>query len=480
MATTPRRGIAVGILLFAGFMDLLDATIVQVVLDPIRRDTGAGEAQLGWVVSGYLLAFAVILVTGGRLGDIAGRRRMFLIGVAGFTLASAACGLAPTAGVLVGARVVQGAFAAIMVPQLLATVQSLYAPKERAPMYGLIGAVSGLAAVVGPLLGGWLADADIWGLGWRAVFWINVPVGLALIVAGARFVPETKASRTLRLDLAGVAVLSAVIVLLMWPLIEGRTLGWPAWLWLPVGAAAILLVVFIRLQRHRAARDGSALLPLSLFGHRGFSAGLVTQASFQGAMNAFTLPFLLYLQGALHFTALGSGLSILAFSVGAMVGTGAVIPLVAKLGRTLVWAGCLVMAAGIVWTTLTAAARGADFTGWDVVAAMAVAGFGLACVVIPLVDVALATIPTDDAGAASGTYSTFQQLGAGVGVAVSTTVFFVVLDGRFELEAMRTALLASTGVAVLGLLIAAGAALMLPGREAVRAHLEQQAALVDA
>ena len=333
MATTPRRGLAIGILLFASFMDLLDVTIVQVALPSIGADLGASEAQLEWIVSGYMLAFAVALITGGRLGDLFGRRRVFLIGIAGFTLASAAAAAAWSGEALVATRIAQGLFAALMVPQLLASVQALFSPRERAPMYGLIGGVSGLAAVLGPVLGGWLIDADLWGLGWRAVFLINIPVGIAIFALAARFVPETRSSRPMRLDLVGVALLTAIVLAFMVPLVEGQSLGWPAWLWIPVAIGAVLLVVFIAYSRRRMRRDGSALLPMPLFADRGFSAGIVTQAAFQGSLNAFTLPFIIYLQVGLGFDALTAGLNLLAFSLGALVGTAAVIPLVARVGK---------------------------------------------------------------------------------------------------------------------------------------------------
>ena len=231
MATTTRRGLAIGILLFASFMDLLDVTIVQVALPSIGADLGASEAQLEWIVSGYMLAFAVALITGGRLGDLYGRRRIFLIGIAGFTIASGVAAAAWSGEALVVTRIAQGLFAALMVPQLLASVQALFSPRERAPMYGLIGGVSGLAAVLGPVLGGWLIDADLWGLGWRTVFLINIPVGIAIFILAARFVPETRSERPMRLDLVGVVLLSAIVLAFMVPLVEGQSLGWPAWLW---------------------------------------------------------------------------------------------------------------------------------------------------------------------------------------------------------------------------------------------------------
>ena len=480
MTTTPRRGLAIGILLFAAFMDLLDVTIVQVALPSIGADLGATEAQLEWIVSGYMLAFAVGLITGGRLGDLFGRRRVFLIGIAGFTLSSAAAAAAWSGDVLVATRIAQGLFAALMVPQLLASVQALYTPRERAPMFGLIGGVSGLAAVAGPVLGGWLVDADLWGLGWRSVFLINIPVGVVIFVLAARFVPETRSSRPMRLDLVGVALLTAVILAFMVPLVEGQTLGWPAWLWIPVAVGALLLAMFIAYSRRRMRRDGSALLPMPLFADRGFSAGIVTQATFQGALNAFTLPFIIYLQIGLGFDALTAGLNLLAFSLGAMVGTGVVIPLVARLGKVLVTAGSLILGGGVLWVFAVVAETGADFTGWAAVWPMLVSGLGLALLIIPLVDVALATVPVADAGAASGAYSTFQQLGAAAGVATSTTVFFSMIGDDWSREHVLAALQASVWVAVAGFGIAALASLFLPGRAAVQAHLEQARLLAEA
>ena len=480
MATAPRRGLAIGILLFASFMDLLDVTIVQVALPSIGADLGASDAQLEWIVSGYLLAFAVALITGGRLGDLFGRRRVFLVGVAGFTLASAAAAFAWSGDVLVITRLAQGLFAAVMVPQLLASVQALFSPRERAPMYGLIGAVAGLAAVAGPVLGGWLVDADLWGLGWRTVFLINIPVGLVIIVLAARFVPETRSPRPMRLDLVGVVLLSATVLALMVPLVEGQSLGWPAWLWLPVGAGMGLLVAFVGYERRRMRRDGSALLPMPLFADRGFSAGIVTQAAFQGSLNAFTLPFIIYLQVALGFDALTAGLNLLAFSLGAMLGTGAVIPLVARVGKYLVTAGAVIMAAGVLWVFAVVADTGAAFSGLAVVWPMLLSGLGLALLIIPLVDVALATVPVADAGAASGAYSTFQQLGAAAGVAVSTTVFFTVVGDDWSRDHVLSALQASVWVAVGGFAIAALASLLLPSRRRVQAHLDEARRLAEA
>ena len=217
-----KRVVVVVILIIASFMDLLDTTIVNVALPSIQKDLDASSSQLEWIISGYVLAFAVLLITGGRLGDIFGRKRMFLIGVAGFTLASALCAGATTGDMLVISRIVQGLFAALMIPQVLSVIQVLFAPKERAPIFGALGAISGLAAVAGPLIGGLLVTGNVLDLGWRSIFLINVPVGIALFVMAFIFVPESRSTHALRLDILGVALVSVGLFLGVFALIEGR------------------------------------------------------------------------------------------------------------------------------------------------------------------------------------------------------------------------------------------------------------------
>jgi EmrB/QacA subfamily drug resistance transporter len=475
-----RRGLAMGILIFASFMDLLDVTIVQVALPAIRTDLGATPAQLEWIVSGYMLAFGVVLVTGGRLGDIIGRQRTFLIGVAGFTLASIVASLSATGDLLVAARVIQGGFAALMVPQVLSTLQALYTPKERAPMYGIVGGVSGLAAVVGPVLGGLLITSDIAGLGWRSIFLLNVPVGVVIFALAARFVPNTRSPHPLRLDLLGVVLLSSGLLGVLYPVVEGRALDWPAWLWLVAAAGVALLVAFVLYQRSRTRRKGDALLPLALFGNRGFSAGLVTQASFQGAMNAFTVAWIIYMQAALGFDAFAVGLIMLPFSLGAFIGVGAAIPLASRVGKPIVTLGALVQAGGIGWAIAIMNDRGAALTGWDILVPLTLTGVGLGLLVVPLIDVALATVPLRDAGAASGTYGTFQQIGAAVGVAISGTVFFTQIGTDFSQANVLAALTSSAGIAIGGYLLAAAASLLLPKRADVQRHLAEAAAAAEA
>lgn len=475
------RAAAIGVLMFASFMDLIDTTIVNVALPTMRSDLGASGAQLQWIVGGYTLALAVLLVTGGRIGDVFGRRTVFITGVLGFTAASLSAGMSETAGALVAARVAQGAFAALMVPQLISTIQVLYAPKERAAVFGAVGAVSGMAAVIGPLLGGWLVTADYFGLGWRSVFVINVPIGIVLAMLALRLVPQTRPVRRSRLDLTGVAVATVGLLLLVYPLIEGQQHGWPAWVWLMIAAAALVLAGFAWLQRRTERRDGSALLPMHLFANRGFSAGLVTQASFQAALVGLALVVTIYLQAGLGFSPIRAGLVFLPFSIGAILGTAIAVPLGVRLGKVVPFAGGLLQAAGVGWLARVIGEQGDHLGHWALTLPFAITGVGLALTVIPLIDIALSRVPASDAGPASGTYSTIQQVGAALGVAIIGSVFFSSVAG-FTPAGLRHALETAAWWVAGGYLFAAAATLMLPSRAAVRAHAEAeqgQGVLVD-
>ncbi|MBC7724260.1 MAG: MFS transporter [Burkholderiaceae bacterium] len=464
------RSIAVVVLLFASFMDLLDTTIVNVALPAIERDLGATAAQLEWIVSGYVLAFAVLLITGGRLGDIFGRKRMFLLGVAGFTLASASCALATSGEMLVVSRVVQGAFGAMMIPQVLSIIQVLFAPKERAGVFGALGAISGLAAVAGPLIGGLLVTQNAFDLGWRTVFIINVPVGIALFIAAAICIPESRTATRVRLDLVGVVLITAMLFLLVFGLIEGRALDWPLWIWLMIGASPVLLAVFIWHQGWRDRKSGSALVPPSLFHSRGYSAGVITSFSFSASIGGFFLILVLYLQIGLGFSAIEAGLTTLPFSLGALVGSGLAVPLGARLGKRLILIGALAQIGGYLWMANVVGAEGNGLVGTDLIAPMALAGLGLTLLVVPLTDVALAQTSIANAGAASGVFGTFQQVGSAIGVAVVGVVFFGITGTTFTPEVLRSAFLGGIWVPITALSLAALATFLLPGTAQVEAH----------
>jgi EmrB/QacA subfamily drug resistance transporter len=467
-----KRGLAMGVLIFASFMDLLDATIVNVALPSIRDDLGASGAQLEWTVGGYLLAFAVLMITGGRLGDIFGRKRLFVTGVVGFTLGSLLACVAPSIGVLLVARVVQGGFAAMMVPQMLSSLQALYSPRERAAMLGLVGAVSGLSAVVGPVLGGWLVTSDAFGTGWRSIFLINLPIGVVLVALALRAVPDTRSEHPLRLDPPGLVLATTGLLGLVYALVEGRQQDWAPWIWALGAGGLVVLAAFVVQQVRRERSTGSALLPMRLFGDRGFSAGLVTQGAFQGSVAGFALALTVYVQTGLGWSAIHAGMTLLPFSLGAFVGSGISVPLGMKLGKAVMVAGAALQSASTVWVLVVVHGQGNGLSTWDLVPALAVSGIGLGLLVVPLVDVALATVPTSEAGAASGAYGTVQQVGAALGVAVIGTVFFGVVGTSNEVASLRSGLLAACWVAAGGYALSAVASLFLPTRAQVHAHQE--------
>ena len=470
--TTDHRGLAMGVLIFASFMDLLDATIVNVALPSIRADLGASGAQLEWVVGGYLLTFAVLMITGGRLGDMFGRRLLFVTGVLGFTLGSLAACVAPTIGVLLAARVVQGAGAALMVPQVLSSVQALYRPRERAAVFGVIGAVSGLSAVIGPVVGGWLVSSDAFGVGWRSIFLINVPIGFALVVLALRWVPDTRSDHPVHLDPVGLVLATVGLLGVVYALVEGRQQDWAPWIWATGAAGLAVLALFVAQQVRRERRTGSALLPMRLFSDRGFSAGLVTQGTFQGSLAGFALVLTIYVQTGLGWSAIHAGLTLLPFSLGAFVGTAISVPLGMKLGKVVMVTGALLQSSATVWVLAIVHSQGDGLSTWPLAPALAVSGIGLGLLVVPLVDVALATIPTSEAGAASGTYGTVQQVGAALGVAITGTVFFDVVGTSYDAASLRSGLLAACWVAAGGYALAALASLLLPTRAQVHAHQE--------
>lgn len=480
-APTRARGPAIVILIFASFMDLIDATIVNVALPSMRDDLPASPAQLEWIVSAYLLAFAVLLVTGSRLGDIYGRRRVFVLGVTGFTVFSLVAAVAPGAGLLIAARVGQGAFAAMMAPQLLSSIQVLYQPKERPAIFGAVGAVSGLAAVIGPLLGGWLVTANYLDLGWRTIFAINVPIGIVIVLAALRYVPNTTSARPPRLDWPGVLLASGGLFLITYALVEGREKDWAGWIWGMLAAGLALLVVFAGYAVRRERRDGAALLPMRLFRDRGYSAGLVTQMLFQGSMAGYVLVLAIYVQNGLGFSAIKAGLTLVPFSVGAFIGTAISVPLGTRLGKIVMVTGALCQAVAIWWAVQVIQSQGPTLTVWDLAAAMALAGVGLGLLVVPLIDVALATVPAHDAGAASGAYGTIQQVGAALGVAIAGVVFFNVVGIDVTQPVLEDGITAASWVGMIGFTLCAAASLLLPSRAAVRAHVqERERELADA
>jgi Na+/melibiose symporter-like transporter len=359
-----------------------------------------------------------------------------------------------------------------MVAQMLSSLQARYSPRERAARLGLVGAVSGLSAVVGPVLGGWLVSSDAFGMGWRSIFLINVPIGVALVALALRSVPDTRSEHPLRLDPLGLVLATTGLLGLVYALVEGRQQDWAPWIWAVGAGGLVVLAAFVVQQVRREHAAGSALLPMRLFADRGFSAGLVTQGAFQGSVAGFALALTVYVQTGLGWSAIHAGMTLLPFSLGAFVGSGISVPLGMKLGKVVMVAGAALQSVSTVWVLVVVHGQANGLSTWDLVPALAVSGVGLGLLVVPLVDVALATVPTSEAGAASGAYGTVQQVGAALGVAVIGTVFFGVVGTSYDVASLRSGLLAACWVAAGGYALSAVASLFLPTRAQVHDHQE--------
>jgi EmrB/QacA subfamily drug resistance transporter len=461
-AADPRRWLTLVILLLAAFMNLLDISIVNIAIPSIQRSLHASYADVQWALAAYTLAYAVVLITGGRLGDAYGRKRLFLIGVTGFTVMSALCGAAQSPGQLIACRAIQGAMGAIMIPQVLSVIQVIFPPAERIKALAAFGVTAGLGTVSGPLLGGLLTQDNLLGLAWRPIFLINVPVGLIAIAASAVLVRESRAPRRPRLDPGGVLLITAALLLLLYPLVQGRQLGWPAWTFAAMAASVPVGGLFVWYERVKGRRDGSPLVQLSLFGERAFSVGIAIAVTFFLGVTSFALILTLFLQIGLSFTPLHAGLTFLPFSGGVLVASAAAARLAPRFGRGVTMTGALVMAAGMAGLIATVARYGPAVTTAELVPGLIVAGLGMGTVLAPLADILLAGVDRQHAGSASGLFNTGLQLGASIGVALIGVIFFGLLGTQAAPAAAAAAPQLRAGLAAAG--VPAGTAARIQGQ----------------
>ncbi|MEU7887241.1 MFS transporter [Microbispora bryophytorum] len=402
------------------FVAILDFFIVNVAIPTMQRDLHAGPAAIEWVVAGYALAYGSGLILGGRLGDVFGRRRMFALGLALFTLASVACGLAPDADSLVAARVVQGAAAAVLAPQVLAVIRTAYSGAAQARAVNAYALTMGLAAVFGQLVGGLLIQADLFGLGWRACFLINLPIGAAALAATWRVIPESRAAGAVRLDLGGAALVTLALAATLLPLIEGREQGWPVWTWVSFALAVALLLAYAR-RRH-----DSPLIDLTLFRERAVTAGLLTNLAFSMGMAAYFLIFAMYSQEGRGLDALHAGLVFTPIGAGYLAASLAAPRLAARFGRQIIAFGGLTRAVSLA-VLLVAVTQNAPI-GW-LVPVLAVDGAGMGLVLSPIMGTVLSRVAPHHAGGAAGALTTAQQVGGALGVGVIGIVFYGALSG---------------------------------------------------
>jgi EmrB/QacA subfamily drug resistance transporter len=424
----PQRWVALTVVLVAGCMDLLDVTIVNVAIPSILRDLKASYAQVEWVVAAYVLGFAALLITGGRLGDIYGRKRLFVIGVAGFTVASLLCGVAGSPEMLIVARFFEGAMAGLMVPQILAIIHASFPPEERGQAFGAWGGTLGTASAAGLVIGGLLVRWNPAGLEWRSIFLVNLPVGVAALVAAQLFVRESRVKNAPRPDFVGMALAACGVLLLVYPLYEGRSLGWPAWLFALLAAGLAVLAVFVAYERRRSRTVGSPLVEIRLFSFRGFTVGLGAWAIFWVALGGFFILWTLYMQVGLGWSPLHAGLTAASFAVGAAAGSAMSVQfLTPRFGRRVLMAGALINATSFAVYALLISHQGPSITSWQMLLPLLGSGFGFGLVVAAMIDLVLTDVPVRDAGSGSGLLTTVQQVGAAVGVALAGVLFFALL-----------------------------------------------------
>ncbi|MEV7976641.1 MFS transporter [Streptomyces sp. NPDC086519] len=455
-ATDDRRWRALGVCLAAGFISLLDTSIVNVALPSMERGLGATEAAQSWVVSGYALTFGLALVPAGRLGDMRGRRQTFLIGLAVFTVASAACGLAASPDWLVAFRLIQGAAAGMVAPQTSGLIQQMFHGSERAKAFGLLGSVIGVSTAVGPLAGGVIIDAVGTDDGWRWVFFVNLPIGVAALAAGLRLLPRFPASadRRERFDPLGVLLLGSGVLALMLPLVqEQQWTGRQKWALLPVGA--LLLGLFWVWERRQGRLGAAPLVDLNLFSLRSFTLGsLISLTYFAGFTTVFFV-LALFLQNVAGYSALAAGVTVLPFAAASAVGAALGGRMVVRHGRRVVVIGLAGAAVGLLGVVAVVRLVPMESIGWAAVVPMIVGGIGSGITVSPNTTLTLTLVPVKRAGAAGGVLQTGQRVGSAAGIAVVGSVYFARLAHHGPAtEALQLGLLTSVGFILVALALA--------------------------
>lgn len=461
-ATATNRWLGLSAVLAAIIMNLLDSTVINVAGPSIRAHLGGSYAELKWIAAGYTLALAVGLLTGGRLGDMFGRKRMLLIGVTGFTLSSLACALAWSPSTLIGGRVVQGLFAAVMIPQCFGLVRDLFPPQEMGKAFALFGPVIGLATILGPIVAGLLIQANVLGTQWRMVFIVNLPLGVYSYVAGRKALPrKAPVAASSRLDFAGMALAGLGMFLLVYPLVQKRA-------FVLLAAAVAVLGWFVRDQLRRRRLGQTVLVELSVFAKRSYSSGVLFVIVFFGSIVGFSLSVGLFLQLGLHYSVIRASLTMAAWAVGAFLGSGFAAAMMNRLGRHILHIGLSLMAPGVAGVALVLRLAGAGVGGWQLALPLLTFGVGMGMIFVPLFDIIMGEIADHEVGSASSSLEAMQQLAASLGVAVLGTIFLS-LAGLPIMPATAVHAASVVALLTLGLVaVAFGLVYLLPER--ARAH----------
>lgn len=443
--TSRHRWAAVTILLLANFVNLIDITIVNVALPTLQEELQAPPNLIEWIVAGYTFPFALLLLPAGRLGDLYGRRRLFMTGMIIFTTASLVCGLAPGIGTLVAARVAQGIGAALMTPQTLAFVPALFPPEQRGTAFGLFALTAGLAAVTGPVLGGFLIGADIAGLTWRPIFLVNIPIGLIALTGALLFVPKGEGNSKLGIDCVGVGLAAIALLALLIPLVEAPVVGWQPWMWPLVLAFPPLSYGFFRWQMRQEALGQPQLLPMRLTRSGPFLAGGLLNGVLFSAIPSYFFCIALYLQAGHGLTALQSGLTTIPFPIGILFASATTSFFGSRWVKWRVMGGGTLLGIGFLGQAWAVYGMGSTIDWWQMAPWFLIGGFGLGNTVSPLFQVALSSAGETDSGSASGAVQAIRQIGVAFGIAIMGGIFFMTLGdaSQGDSAAYRLAMLAA-------------------------------------
>jgi len=466
MSTTQIQGykyrwLVLTVVLVAEIMDLLDATIVNVGGPALAQELNASPTELQWVIGGYALALGSGLILGGRLGDRFGRRNMFLFGLIGFTLASLACALAPTVLVLIVLRFVQGFLGAMLLPQGFGLIRDAFPPAEFGKAFAAYGPAFGLGGILGPVIGGFLIQANVFGLGWRAVFLVNVPIGIIAAIISWRFVQKAPADKSIKIDIFGALLVILSSGLLVYPLIQGQEAGWPLWTYLMLAASVAGFLLFARLEVVARRNGRTTLIDPTIFKNRGYTFGLAGLGIYFAGFTGVYLILTLFLQFGEKFTSAEAGIANIPIALGSAIGgivSGAF--LAEKIGgRFTLQIGAVIQLVGValLWFALPSLT---DFSIWQLVPGLVVSGIGTGLIAAPIFDTILSTVEPQQSGSASGVLSAVQSVFSSVGVAIFGTVFFTyALVGQADVG-FRTGLIVQVVVVVLFVIVAS----LLPKR----------------
>ncbi len=419
--------LGLAILLLGGFMTVFDLFVVNVAIPSMQADLGASFAEIGFVIAGYELAFGVLLIAGGRLGDRHGRRRLFSLGMIGFAVTSFLCGIAPNTTSLIVARLLQGAAGAILFPQIYALLRVMYDEAGRMRAFGLLGMTLGLAAIAGQVLGGLIVESDLFGLGWRIIFLVNLPIGIVAAML-ARTIPESRVTEAMRVDWPGIGLATTGLLLLLLPLLEGPNVKWAAWTWASMTASAVLLAAFLIWESREGRKGRNPAIDLGLFRNGGFSAGSLVVLLIYSTSTSLFLCFALLVQSGLGLTPFEAGMLFAPASVGFVAASLLAPRLVARFGTIGIAGGALTYAAGIGWLIVSAAGLSGKDDASTLLPALILFGFGQGLSMTPLLNLVIGFVEDRHAGMAAGIISTMQQVGGAFGVSIVGIFFVSILD----------------------------------------------------